>query len=312
VAEPDPGDAAGARRLLCELGDHLRDLVVEARAGGAVMDEVVGATPADTIYGADAITEAALLGWFERRWPGVEVVSEGLDGPVAVGSPAWTVIVDPVDGTRGLMHDKRSAWSLAAAAPHGGRSGDIVAAAMTEIPTTKQWAADQLSAVRGGGVVAERVDVVSGGRRPLAVRPSSATDLEHGFAQLAKFFPAGKAALAAIEEALLERLGAEVVFDDQYLASGGQLHELVVGHDRFVADLRPLVAPGALACHPYDVCCALVLEEAGGVVTDPWGAPLDVPLDTTTGVAWAGYANRDLAERIGPVLAAVLHEHLGG
>ena len=36
---------------------------------------------------------------------------------------------------------------------------------MTELPTAKQGAADQLSATRGGGLRAERVDVL-GGRGP--------------------------------------------------------------------------------------------------------------------------------------------------
>ena len=67
------------------------------------------------------------------------------------------------------------------------------------------------------------------------------------------------------------------MFDDEYIASGGQLHELLTGRDRFVADLRPLVDPAAFACHPYDLCTTLLLEEAGGVVTDPWGEPLDCP-----------------------------------
>ena len=39
----------------------------------------------------------------------------------------------------------------------------------------------------------------------------------------------------------------------------------------------------------------MLLEEAGGVVTDPWGEPLDAPLDTTSPVAWVGYANPALA-----------------
>ena len=68
--------------------------------------------------------------------------------------------------------------------------------------------------------------------------------------------------------------------------------------------------PGVLACHPYDLCTAMLLEEAGGVVTDPWGDPLDAPLDTTSPVAWVGYANPALAARIGPVLAEVLRERL--
>jgi hypothetical protein len=56
----------------------------------------------------------------------------------------------------------------------------------------------------------------------------------------------------------------------------------------------------------------MLLEEAGGVVTDPWGDPLDAPLDTTTSVAWVGYANSELAARIGPVLVDVLREHVDG
>jgi hypothetical protein len=53
------------------------------------------------------------------------------------------------------------------------------------------------------------------------------------------------------------------------------------------------------------------LEEAGGVVTDPWGQPLDCPLDTITPVAWVGYANATLADLIGPLLREVLHDHVG-
>jgi fructose-1,6-bisphosphatase/inositol monophosphatase family enzyme len=296
-----------ARRHLVALGDHLRDLLADAR--GLDMAAVEGETEADTIYAIDKVADDALVGWFEANWPGVEVVSEGLEEPVVVGSdPEWTVIVDTIDGTRGLMYDKRAAWCLAAAAPHDGTLRDVVAAAMTELPTTKQAAADQLSGTRGGGVVAERVALASGRRTALDVRPSTATDLEHGFATVAKFFIPGKPELVAVEAELFRRLGCEVVFDDEYICSGGQLHELLTGRDRFVADLRPLVVPGALACHPYDVCTSMLLTEAGGVVTDPWGEPLDTPLDTTSPVAWVGYANRALADWIGPVLADVLRD----
>jgi fructose-1,6-bisphosphatase/inositol monophosphatase family enzyme len=222
--------------------------------------------------------------------------------------PEWTVIVDSIDGTRGLMYDKRAAWCLAAAAPRGGSLRDVVAATMTELPTAKQGLADQLSGTRGGGITAERVDLRDGARGPLVVQPSTATDLEHGFAVVAKFFVPGKIALAQLETELFIRLGSRDVFDDEYLSSGGQLHELMVGHDRFVADLRPLVDPDAFACHPYDICTAMLLEEAGGVITDPHGGPLDLPLDTTTPVAWAGYANPALAERIGPILSELVDD----
>lgn len=303
-----PHSADEARALLCALGDHVRGAVTAAR--GIDMASVEGTTAADTIYAIDRVADDVLLAWFEQHWPGVEVVSEGLEAPVVVGTdPAWTVIVDPIDGTRGLMYDKRPAWCLAAAAPRGGSLRDVVAAAMTELPTAKQGASDQLSATRGSGAVrAERVDLRTGSRAPLGVHPSAAVDLEHGFGGLAKFFVPGKAKLAELEAELFRRLGSRHVFDDEYISSGGQLHELLTGRDRFVADLRPLVDPGALACHPYDVCTAVLLEEAGGVVTDPRGQPLDVPLDTTSPVAWVGYANDALAARIGPVLTELVDD----
>jgi hypothetical protein len=154
--------------------------------------------------------------------------------------------------------------------------------------------------------VAERLDLHRETRASLVPCPSSATDLEHSFAGMAKFFLPGKPELAALEAELFRRLGCRHVFDDEYLSTGGQLHELITGRDRFVADLRPLVAPEAHACHPYDVCTSMLLQEAGGVVTDPWGAPLDAPLDTVTPVAWVGYANETLAAWIQPVLAELV------
>lgn len=294
---------------LAALGRVIRDSVIGAR--GIEMAAIDHETPADTIYAIDKVSDDALVDWFRAHWHDVEVISEGLTEPLVLGTPARRVIVDTIDGTRGLMYDKRSAWCLAASAPPDASLRDIDAAVMTELPTTKQGVADQFLASRGGGVIGRRTDLRTGEETAISPTPSTATDLEHGFAQLSKFFPAGKPVLAAIEHDLFSRLGAEVVFDDQYIASGGQLHELLTGKDRFVADLRPLVDPDAFACHPYDLCTVLALEEAGGVVTDPWGGPLDCPLDTTTSVAWVGYANPTLAAAIGPVLAAVLEDHVG-
>ena len=294
-----------ARALLCALGEHVRTLVMGSR--GMEMSAVAGETAADTIYAVDRVADDALVKWFEQHWPEVVVVSEGQDDPVAVGGDAeWTVIVDTIDGTRGLMYDKRSAWCLAAAGPMGGTLAQVVAAAMTELPTAKQLLVDQLSGCRGHGVRGERRDLRAATTEPLPLQPSAATDLEHSFSGLAKFFLPGKAELAMLEAQLFERLGCRAVFDDEYLATGGQLYEIIGGRDRFVADLRPLVTPEAHACHPYDVCTSMLLEEAGGVVTDPWGLRLDAPLDTVTPVAWVGYANPALAAWIGPVLAELV------
>lgn len=303
-------DEADVRARLCALGDHIRSTVVDGR-GDVDMATVAGATHADTIYGIDRLADDALVAWFEEHWTDVRLISEGHDEPVVLGEPAWTVIVDSIDGTRGLMYDKRSAWVLAAAAPVGGSLADVRAASMTELPPTKQRLADQYSAAGSGPLVGTRTDLVTSDRAEIRARPSSAIDLEHGFAGVSTFFPPGKARLVEIEAELFGRLGVETVFDDEYISSGGQIHELMTGRDRFVADLRPLVDPAALACHPYDLCTAMLLAKAGGVVTDPWGAPLDAPLDTTTPVAWVGYANPRLAETIGPVLADVLRDLVG-
>jgi hypothetical protein len=81
------------------------------------------------------------------------------------------------------------------------------------------------------------------------------------------------------------------------------------------ADIRPLVfkrlgLPFALCCHPYDVAAALVLQEAGLILEDPDGNPLDGPLDTTSPISWVGYANAALAAHIRPAFQAVLREML--
>ena len=329
-----PTSLERARRLLCALQDHIRETLVAARARQAGrFARVAAVTSSDTIYHVDRLGEAAILDWFGRHWPrawSVEIVMEGLeDGAVTfpTGMPvkrtAWKCILDPIDGTRGLMHDKRAAWSLAGLAPQRGARtslGDIVVAAMTELPTSKQGRADQLSVVRGKAVVATRIDLETGARRRWRPRPSHADHFEHGFASIARFFPEGKALLGAFEEALWRELGllgqrgGQLVFDDQYLSTGGQLYELIAGHDRMLGDLRPAayaklgLGGAALCCHPYDICVELIAREAGCVVEAPGGGRLRAPLDTLSPVAWMGYANLALARTVRPVLRRLMRE----
>ncbi len=336
---PTPDDF---RLLLCDLGLQIRETLARHTGNSAEDSRVVAHTAADTIFAIDRIGEEPIGAWFQEHWPReapVECVMEGIEDSqpwtfprgIPVSETLWKCIIDPIDGTRGLMYDKRSAWALAAVAPQRGpstRLRDIVAGAMTELPTSKQHLADQISGVRGcarEGIIAERQQV---GERnptrnvPLHPRPSQATDFTHGFAGLAKFFPEGRVLTAQIEEDLWRGLGllgsgrGALVFDDEYLSSGGQFYELIMGHDRMQVDLRPLVYPaiGLELCttaHPYDVCTAFLMEEAGVVVEDPRGwVPLDGPLDTTSPVAWAGFANSTLADLARPLLRQAM-ERLG-
>jgi hypothetical protein len=100
-------------------------------------------------------------------------------------------------------------------------------------------------------------------------------------------------------------------FEDQYISSGGQRYELMAGHDRVVADLRPLVerrraGGAALCCHPYDLCTELIARELGVLVTDEHGRPLAAPLDVTSDVSWIGYANAAVRDVIEPHLREAL------
>jgi fructose-1,6-bisphosphatase/inositol monophosphatase family enzyme len=325
------------RAQLVELENHIRERVLRERDATrpGALSGVAAVTAADTIYAIDRISEAAILEWFAQHWPAahpVELVMEGHEGPPAVfpGGTAldeteFKLIIDPIDGTRSLMHDKRSAWVLAAVAPQRGaatRLSDCVAAAMTELPPVKQRLADQLSGTAGcgaDGLVSTRLDLDSRARTPWRPTPSRAGDVLHGFAGFSRFFPAGKGLLARVDEALWQRLyddAAAPVFEDQYPSTGGQFYELLAGRDRLAGDLRPLayarlgIGPEP-SCHPYDACTALLLAEAGCPLSTPAGTPLDFPLDTTTPVAWVGFANPTLAAHIRPALAAVLAEVLG-
>jgi fructose-1,6-bisphosphatase/inositol monophosphatase family enzyme len=304
------------------------------RASADELAAVTAKQAGDVIYAVDRLSEQVLVDRFSalaENWPCL-LIAEGLGVNGRCMLPAGTserhavivALVDPIDGTRGLMYQKRSAWILTGVAPYrgGGETlADIRLAVQTEIPLVKQHLADTLWAVAGGGARAERFDRVANTRAPLALRPSRATTIAHGFGGLSKFFSGTRAELAAIDDAVVRRVlgdagadGDPLVFDDEYLSSGGQLYELCAGHDRWIADLRPLLQPARRAAgrppifcaHPYDLSCELIAREAGVIVTDPRGAPLASPLDVTSDVAWVGYANAELVRSVGAALTAEL------
>jgi hypothetical protein len=137
---------------------------------------------------------------------------------------------------------------------------------------------------------------------------------------VARFFPGLRDELAALDDEIVREVlgvgspGKAQCFEDQYISSGGQLYELIAGHDRFVADLRPLLNPllkerghhRNLCCHPYDLCTALIAAESGVVVTDALGHDLNAPLDVESDVAWIGYANPKIRRQVEPVVQKAL------
>lgn len=335
-------------RLLAQLRELHNDIQAtvlaqaerqSVEALSAVEDDTLSG---DTIFALDRISEERLIAFFEREVAPertLVLIAEGLpdagegEGEGVLVLPRGTpveraevrILIDPIDGTRLYMYQKRSAWILTGVAPNRGtntRLRDIELALQTEIPTPKQHLADALWAFRGEGFAAERYNRLTGQRTPLALRPSGAATIEQGFATISRFFPGVRADLAAIDEDVMRaalgpvRRGKASSFEDQYICTGGQLYELVAGHDRFTADLRPLVEPllarrglaFGIACHPYDLASALIAEEAGVLLTDGRGGPLDAPLTVDADVAWAGYANAAIRAQIEPPLQAALRD----
>ena len=237
----------------------------------------------------------------------------------------WRIIVDPIDGTRGLMYQKRSGWILTGVAPNRGPNttlNDIELAVQTEIPLVKQHLSDVLWAFRGEGANAERFNRLT---VSILVSTTTLNRKQHraGYAQIVRFFPTARDVLAAIDDEIVAGAlgpplpGKALCFEDQYTSSGGQLYELMAGHDRFVADLRACLEPvtnerglpRSLCCHPYDLCTELIAREAGVIVTDVDGGPLKAPLAVDPDVSWAGYANERIRGSVEPLLQAAMRKH---
>ena len=316
---------------------QIRDAVVSAceRSSTEEMSGIAKEQEGDTIYAIDRVSEEVIVEFFDQEAAscgGLVLIAEGLDGGKLLlprgkteNEARWRVIIDPIDGTRGIMYQKRSAWVLTGVASnHGPHTNlqDIELAVQTEIPLVKQYLCDAAWAIKGGGIGAERYNRLTGEATPISLKPSRASTIAHGYAMVARFFPGAREELAALdEEIVIGALGPVApgkahCFEDQYASTGGQLFELMTGHDRFIADLRPLMEPSlkkrglalGICCHPYDICTELIAREAGVIVTDPLGQPLSSALSVEPDVAWVGYANRAIRLQIEPLLREALRK----
>jgi hypothetical protein len=320
---------------LLTLHNQIRDAVVTACEAASLeaMSTIAKEEAGDTIYAIDRVSEELLIHFFTNEiaiHTPIVLIAEGLDeGQVilpegtAESEAKWRIIVDPIDGTRGLMYQKRSAWILTGVAPNRGPSTnlqDIELAVQTEIPLIKQHLSDQMWAKRGAGVTAVRHNRLTHETTTIYPTPSRADSIAHGFATISRFFPGIREELAAIDEEIVRdalgpvQPGKTHCFEDQYICTGGQLYELMSGRDRFVADIRPvmesILAQRGLAlgicCHPYDVCTELIARELGVIVTDECGNQLTTLLTVDADVSWVGYANGAIQQQIEPLLRNAL------
>jgi hypothetical protein len=327
---------------------RLRDLCarvrVAARSALGASDRSSLARPVragagDFTYGLDEASERAVDAWLDetaREWP-LSVLTEDAGwrhlgpGPRGTAAPPLELVgfdhggpriaLDPVDGTRGLMHDLRSAWTVVSCAGPGRgepRLSELELGIVSEIPDSRAARYRALEALRDGPCLLEERDLAHAA--PTLSRELS-TDgderCDHGFFPFFRYDPAQRPAVAAVESDFFARLareeGADLrhVFDDQYISNAGQLVLLALGTYRMIADLRAFLAQRdgvrTTTSKPYDLAGAvLCAQRAGCVVTAADGSPLDFPLDCATPVHFAGWVNDGTARRLAPHLAAAL------
>ncbi|KAA3609257.1 MAG: inositol monophosphatase [Calditrichaeota bacterium] len=289
----------------------------------------------DTIYAIDSICEKILIEFVTEEIAAhtpVILIAEGIEAGQVIlphgtseDEAEYRIIVDPIDGTRALMYQKRSAWILTGVAPNRGANTnlqDIQLAVQTEIPLAKQYLSDQLWAIRGQGAQVVRHNRLTNAEHIIKIQPATAPTIAHGFAMLSRFFPGARDLIAEIDEEIIRgalgpvQPGKAHCFEDQYISTGGQLYELMAGHDRFNADIRPLLknelqnrnlTPG-ITCHPYDICTELIARELGVIITNENGELLRPKLNTSDEVSWVGFANSAIRQQIAPLLEHALRK----
>jgi myo-inositol-1(or 4)-monophosphatase len=223
-------------------------------------------------------------------------------GLVTYGRPRALLVIDPVDGTRPAAAGLESCCVSVAVVPpsEDARLGDVGFGVVHELKS-----GDRFHASRGEGVVAERPD---GSRLPVA--PSPNADLG------ALFFAGGLRGRPSVPLAIvLEHLVDASSMGGGYFDLGSaafDLTRLVTGQldayvdvGRRVVDEVPAtedaflrVGEGSICTNfPYDVAAAaLIVEEAGGVVTHADGRTLaDHPAigsSRVEGLAVLGASNR--------------------
>jgi myo-inositol-1(or 4)-monophosphatase len=263
------------RELVLSLARRLRDRVAPelgSTAGRAIEGDGAGG---DLTFAIDSIAEEALVEELADLAPRVAFYSEDR-GLVAPDDATDVLVVDPIDGTRPAMAGLESACVAVALAPIGDgvpTMADVSCGCVVEIKSGT-W----FLAVRGEGVT-------SSGRVAL----SQSADVSrmfwgYGFR--------GRPARPMVEVIgdLIDassvgggtfELGSQAFAMTRVVT--GQLDAVVEVGSRLIDDVPGMreeferVGGGqVLNNSPYDLAAPwLCLQEAGGIVTDGWGAPLD-------------------------------------
>lgn len=324
-------------RELCALCDELRARCTRAlaRQDREALLRIAGQGAGDVTFALDVPCERAIERWHERcaRRAPLSVLTEdrgwrhlgparGRARELASGDHGgWSVVIDPIDGTRNLAAGLRSAWTAVAVVPplaRAPRFADVRGGLLSELPATTMHRWRRLSSLAGRATY-ELHEL--GRARPLrrgALRaPRGFDPRAPGYWSFFRYSAAQRPLLARVEARFFERmrrthaLEPRHAFDDQYISNAGQLALLALGTYRMIVDARALVGQRAriagTSSKPYDVAAALeVARAAGCVIASPDGGALDFPLDASTPVSFAGYGNAKIARAARPLVAVEL------
>jgi myo-inositol-1(or 4)-monophosphatase len=292
--------------LALDLAAHVRHAVVPLLGSPAARGRVGRAPGGDATLAIDEVAERVVE---DRLAAAGDVGFYSEDrGLVVYGRPRALFVIDPIDGTRPAAAGLESCCVSVAVLPpsEDARLGDVAFGVVHEIKTGARF-----SAHRGRGARGEDAE-----GRPVPLRPSGNTDLS------ALFWTAGLRGrplmpTSVVLEELVDGSGmgggyfdlGSAAFNLTRIATG-QL-DAYVDVGRRVVDEVPSTEPAFLAAgegavctnFPYDVAAAaLVVLEAGGMVTHADGRPLDdhpaVGSSRAHGLAVLGAANGELHARL--------------
>lgn len=301
------GNFTEIQQLVVDLSSALRDIVRPDLGSFEARDHAGTAVGGDVTFGIDEKAEKFLVHFLEERGANVAVYSED-QGLLEFGEPEHVLIVDPVDGTRPAAAGLECAMVSIAVAElkDNPTMGDVVFGCLREIKN-----GDLFTAVRGGGA---RIASLSGEEIP--VKLSDNTDLARLFWTIGF---RGRPARALIEtlgdlvdlssvDGAVFDLGSATFSISRILT--GQLDAYIDIGPRMIDDV-PAVKPffervgkGAILNNsPHDLAAAaLVCREAGALIADGHGRPLDArPLlgsDHSFQMACIAAASAELQKRI--------------
>jgi myo-inositol-1(or 4)-monophosphatase len=262
--------------LVLDLGLRLRERVLPelgSLRGRAHAGEGAGG---DITFAVDEVAELALVEFLAERAPQIAYYSEDR-GLVANGDPTDVLVVDPIDGTRPAMAGLESACVAVALAPVGDGAptmADVQVGCVVEIKS-----GDWFLAARGAGLVGStrRVSLSANedlrrmfwgyGFRGRPVRPTVEVlaELIDGSSVRGGTFELGSQAFSMTRivtgqlDAVIE-VGSRVI--DELPGTRAEFERVGDGE--------------VLNNSPYDLAAPwLCLLEAGGIVSDGWGRPLD-------------------------------------